>query len=189
MRKWNAIGLLVLVLPAPATTADEPAQTKPKPPVWVHVSFSVEEYDPSTPSKATMRCVLRNDTRRGVHVPVGFDGGYVQVQSGLMTLIKHTREKEDAKLVWVEPGQEQVVFELPLDDIFLVAENNQPKWHWHWMRRPEPPRSPIHKYRQPGFLDEAILIVSLDLGGSVLKSEAGVLKVKPPAGEQAPDEK
>ncbi len=183
MHKWTAIGLLVLVLSAAAATADEPAQTKPIPPVAVRVSFSVEEYDPSTRSTATMRCVVQNNTRRGVHVPVGFDSGYVQVQSGWMTLNKHTREKDDVKLVWLEPGQEQVVFELPLDDLFLVAEQKEPPWHWDWMRRPEPPRSPVHKYRQTGFVDEATLTVSLDLGGSTLKSEPAVLKVKSPSGK------
>ena len=40
-----------------------------------------------------------------------------------------------------------------------------------------PPPSPIHKYRQPGFVGQASFSVSLDLGGYTLTSEGATLKV------------
>jgi hypothetical protein len=178
MTKWKAVGLLALLVPALAAAGPEggkPAERK----VSVRLSFSVEEYDPSKPSQAVMKCVVHNDSYRPIHVPVGFDGGYVRVQSGFLTLSKNKRAKEDVQLAWVEPGQQQVVFELPLDDILLRTGERDAAWHWGWPRRPEPPRSPIHQYRQPGFVAQATFSVSLDVGGSTLTSEDATLKVKP----------
>jgi hypothetical protein len=177
MTKWKAVGLLALLVPALAAAGPEagkPAERK----VSVRLSFSVEEYDPSKPSQAVMKCVVSNNSYLPLHVPVGFDGGYVRVQSGLLTLSKNKRAKEDVQLAWVEPGQQQVVFELPLDDILLKTGERDAAWRWDWPRRPEPPRSPIHPYRKPGFLDQASFSVSLDLGGTTLTSEDATLKVK-----------
>jgi hypothetical protein len=177
MRNWKAIGLFALLLPALAVGGQE----KPKPKVRklsVHLSFSVEEYEPSKPSKAVLKCVVHNDSPLPLHAPVGYDGGYIRLQSGALSLAKRKREKEDVKLVWVEPGKQQVVFELPLDDVFLVAKETDPRWRWHWLRRPAPPFSPIHKGRTMEFVDEASFSVSLDLGGYTLTSERTTLKVK-----------
>ena len=157
MKTWNVLGLLVLVAASSAPAADGPdkIKTKPKPAVSVGVSFSVEEYDPSKPSRATMTCVVRNDSTVGVRVPVGFDGGYVRIQSGTMSLLKRKQEKDDVKLAWVEPGRQQVIFELPLDDVCCVAEKKDRGWHWNWTRHPAPPLSPVHKNRKSEFVDEA----------------------------------
>lgn len=169
---------LLIALAAPGAFAS--GQLKPKArTVSVEVSFSVETYDPAKPSKAMMKSVLRNGTSMGLHVPVGFDGGFVRLRSGSLTLYKSKRGKDDVKLVWVEPGQEQIVFELPLDDLLVKAGKREGQWHWSWDRRPEPPLSPIHKYRQPGFADQASFIVTLDLGDRSLNSEAVSLKIKP----------
>ena len=177
MGKSKAMGLLALLVSVQAALGQE----RPRPHGrggLVRLSFSVEAYDPSRPSGAVMRCVVQNDTPTGLHVPVGYDGGYVRLQSGLLSLRKVKKEKQDVRLTWVEPGHQQVVFELPLGDVLGVAAAGEPVWVWDWPRRPEPPRSPIHKYRQPGFLDEASFTVSLDMGGYTLKSEAATLKVR-----------
>jgi hypothetical protein len=176
MAIWKAVGFLVLLVPPRA--AGEHQKLKPtQPKVSVHVSFSIEEYEPSKTSKAIMKCVVQNDSYMSIHVPIGFDGGYIRIQSGGLTLGKNKKAKEDVKLEWVEPGHQQVVFELSLDEILLVAAERNDIWHWHWQRRPEPPRSPIHKYREPGFVDQASFTVSLDLGSYTLTSENAVLKV------------
>ena len=177
MRKSKAIGLLALIMAAPVVSGQE----RPRPHervVSARLSFSVEPFDPSRPSGAVVKCVVRNDTPTAIHVPVGYDGGYVRLQAGQLSLRKIRVGKDDMRLAWVEPGQEQVIFELPLDDLLRVAPGGEPAWVWDWPRRPEPPRSPIHKYRQPGFVDEASFAVSLDVGTSMLKSEAATLKVK-----------
>jgi hypothetical protein len=151
--------------------------------VSVRLSFSVEKYEPSKPSKAVLKCVVYNDSPLPLHIPVGYDGSYIRVQSGNLSLVKSKREKEDVRLAWVEPGHQQVVFELPLDDIFLVAKQPDPRWRWDWPRRPAPPLSPIHKGLTTGLVDEASFSVNLDLGSYTLTSERTTLKVKSDAGK------
>ncbi|MFO0961021.1 MAG: hypothetical protein U0800_26870 [Isosphaeraceae bacterium] len=143
------------------------------------VSFSVDEYDPSKPAGAMMKCVVRNKSRYPAQVPVGFDDNYVQVHSGQLSLRRAKPSREGVRLEWLEPDHELVIFELPLGEI-LSGDAGRP-WRWDWARRPEPPISPIHNYRKPGFGDRAAFIASLNLGRNTLNSEAAVLAVK--AGE------
>src|SRR5262249_44396208 len=144
------------------------------------LSFSVEEYDPSAASRAVMRCVARNDTAEAVEVPVGYDGERIRVQSGQLTLSKmKTKGEGDANLVRVEPGKEQVVFELPLDQVRGGARGRAAPGRGAWPRRPEPPRSPVHKYRQPGFVDRSAFSATLTVGTQTVISDPVVLKVKP----------
>ena len=70
--------------------------------------------------------MVRNGTPTGIHVPVGYDGGYVRLQAGQLSLRKTRVGKDDMRLAWVEPGQEQVVFELPLDDLMRVRPGASP---------------------------------------------------------------
>jgi hypothetical protein len=152
----------------------------------VRLLFSAAEYDPSQPSPATLRCVVRNDGKQAVQVPVGYDGRAVVVHSGLLTLqpAPGSKGQEGGKgrdgvdLVRLEPGQEQVVFDLPLDSIFRVSDPPDGAWSWDWPRCPEPPRSPIHQYRRPGFLARARFTASLALEGQTVNSNEAVLKVK-----------
>jgi hypothetical protein len=139
----------------------------------------VEEYDPSTPSKAVVRCVVKNDSGIPIHVAVGFDGGYIRVEAGQVRLSRAERFPDDVKLTWVEPRHEQVVFELPLDELLSGKQGKDAAWRWDWERHPEPPRSPIHAYRKPGFVEGAPFVVSLTLGDSTLISEPAILNVKP----------
>jgi hypothetical protein len=177
MRNWKTVGLLALLVPTLAVCGHEKSRK-----VSVRLSFSVEQYEPSKPSQAVLKCVVHNDSPLPLHVPVGYDGGYIRLQSGDLSLAKRKREKEDVKLVWVEPGHQQLVFELPLDDIFLVTKKPDPRWRWHWLRRPAPPLSPIHKGRTTEFVDEAPFSVNLDLGGYTLTPERVTLKVKSDGG-------
>lgn len=170
------LGLLALLMIAAATSGqDRPAQQKRV--IAVQHSFSVDQFDPANPSDAVLKCVVRNNSPRPVHVPVGFDGGHIQLHSRGLNLVKTKREKDDVKLDWVEPGKEQVVFKLPLKDIFMITQENH-RWHWTWQRRPVPPLSPIHKNREREFVDQASFIVSIDLGEYRIESESVTLKVK-----------
>jgi hypothetical protein len=179
MRTWITVTLLVLA--APTAIALGGGGPKPAPPnVAVRLSFSVEEYDPSAASRAVMRCVARNDTAEAIEVPVGYDGERIRIQSGQLTLYKTKMKGEgDVKLVRVEPGKEQVAFELPLDQVLGGAKGPAAPWRWDWPRRPEPPRSPVHKYRQPGFVDQAAFSAKLTVGTQTVTSDPVVLKVKP----------
>ena len=154
-------------------------QKSPDPKVKALVSFSVEEYDPSTPPKVVVRCVVRNDSEIPIHVPVGFDGGYIRVKAGGLTLSRAKQSPDDIKLAWLEPRHEQVIFEMPLDELLSGKQGKDAAWRWDWERRPEPPCSPIHAYRKPGFVESTTFVVSITFGDSMLTSEPAVLKVKP----------
>jgi hypothetical protein len=170
------LGLLTLLL-STLPVIGQPKSMDQK--ISVRLSFSVEEYEPTRPSKAVMKCELLNDSPVGIHVPVGFDNGYVCLKSGGLTLTKLKREKEDVKLVWVEREQKQVIFELPLDDLLVSDEIKKgAKWYWRWQQRSAPPFSPIYKGRKEGFVNEASFIVVLDLGSSTIKSDEAKLKIK-----------
>ena len=175
MYKWMMVGLLVAA--AEATTA--PAhEDKPKAPegVSIELSVSVAEYDPNTPSTAVMTCVLHNNSKQTVMAPVGYDWETVVLQSGLLTL---QRGKRDVKLVAVDPGKDQVVFELPLDDILMQGTPKDKGWNWQWFRRQAPPLSPIHKYRgTPGFEEMAEFRAEVQVGADKIASGPAVLKVK-----------
>jgi hypothetical protein len=142
------------------------------------ISFLVEEYDPEARANAVMKCVVRNDSLFPVHVPVGFDALYVQVESGKLTLFPAKRTWDDVRLAWVEPGHEEVVFELPLDEVLSGKYGNDASYRWNWQRQPEPPLSPIHQYRKPGYVESADFVVSIDLGNSSIASPPATLKVK-----------
>jgi hypothetical protein len=176
VRRHLAAGVVVLLVAWPCA-----GQGKGKLPDRVLsavVSFSVDEYDPATPAKATVTCAVRNNGPYPAHVPVGFDGGYVRLEAGGLTLSRIKRDKDDVRLAWVEPGKEQVVFQLPLDDVLLRTNQADATWHWDWARRPAPPPSPIHRGRQGGYVEQASFVVTVDLGTRTLKSEPAVLKVK-----------
>jgi hypothetical protein len=177
MTKMMTVALLALVthtLTAPGQEQPEPADAK----VSVRLSFSVEEYDPSKPSAATVRCVVRNDGDQAIEVPEGYGGGgLVRLESGLLTLYRPA-EKGRVKSVRVPPGKEQVVFELPLDEVLRSRPGADGPWRWDWPRRARAPRSPIHKHLQPGFVERAAFTATVTVGGRAATSNAAVLKVK-----------
>ena len=52
-------------------------------------------------------------------------------------------------------------------------------WRWDWMRRPEPPRSPVHNYRKPGYVDKAEFRAEVMVGAGRVVSNTVVLAVRP----------
>jgi hypothetical protein len=170
------LGLSALLIVAVASGQDRPEP--PKRVVSVHLSFSLDQFEPAKPTKASVKCVVKNNSPWPVHVPVGYEGGYIQLRARGLNLVVNKREKDNVKLAWVEPGKEQLVFELPLNDIFRVASKDD-YWHWTWQRRPAPPLSPIHKGQAKAeFVEQASFMVSIDLGGYRIESESVRLNVK-----------
>jgi hypothetical protein len=176
----NALAAALLALAANALTA--PGQQPGKsagPKVSVDLSFSVSEYDPRKPDQATLKCVVRNGTQQAVEVPVGYGGRAVTLTSGALTLYRRAKPgQETVKWVRVEPGKEQVIFELPLAEILSGERKRDSVWGWDWPRRPQAPLSPIHQHRKPGFVERAPFVARVEVGGQVLASSPAVLKVK-----------
>jgi hypothetical protein len=198
MIKSITIGLVLLGMNALAQEKPKPKESN----VSVAISFSVEEYDPSTPTKAVMKCLVRNDTDEAVQVPVGYDGKMVRLESawdkkgtqpsflGYANEDPYAKkEKNDVRLVRLEPGKEQVVFEFPLDDLLVrgTVKDGSLVWVWpDWILHPGPPRSPIFRRSSPWngqfdsreFVAEATFAVRLKLGGQTVNSSDAHLKVK-----------
>jgi hypothetical protein len=154
--------------------------------VSVSLVLSEREYDPTRSSKGVLKCVVRNDTDDVVHVPVGYDGKQVELLSGQLILQRafpsrgdiRPRIANDVKPVRLQPGRDQLVFELALSEILLKEEESSRLWRWDWPRRPEPPRSPIHRWRKPGFNDQITLQAKVMVGKETVKSNAVELRVR-----------
>jgi hypothetical protein len=178
MSRWVVLAVLAV---APRAAAAPAPEEKPGPAegVSIELSLSVTEFDPYTPSKGVVRCVLHNNGKQAVQAPAAYDGRTVVLHGGQVDLRpRKPLGKDDVKTVAVEPGKDQVLFELSLDDI-LKGNRRDGDWSWDWPRRPEPPLSPIHKYRQVGYVDEAGFQAQLTVGTERITSNTVVLKVKP----------
>ncbi len=188
MNKFLAAAVIVLAAraAAPGREPAPPAESK----VSVHLALSAEQYDPATPSQASLKCVVRNDAAQAVRVPTAYDGSSALLMSGNLTLYRQTEGKGDAPSALVEPGNEQVVFELPLDDILQAAGKAGSAWRWDWPRRLAPPLSPLVKQRGEGFVDRIAFTAKLKVGDTEATSEEAVLKVKAAAlrGGEKPEE-
>ena len=156
------------------------AQEPPAKAVSIELSISVEEYDPYVPSKGVLKCVLHNNSTQPVRAPLGYDGSTAVLHGGLVTLApRKAPTKDELKTAAVDPGKDEILFTLPLDDILLQGDKPSGDWYWNWMRRPEPPRSPVHKYRKVGFVDEAEFQAVVVIGPEKIASNKVMLKVKP----------
>ena len=168
------------------------------PGVKIQLTISVDEYDPFKPSKGVVKCVAINKSRDSVEVSLGYDQNKNWLKSQgedrlgkgpgwVLTLNPAKFTKEELKRISVKPNEEQVVFELSLDEILLQGVKNSPqvakdrKWWWQWQAHPAPPATPIH-LRRGGFVKEASFWAEVVVNDKTLFSEKKVLKVKPSAG-------
>jgi len=173
-------------LAGPAAAA-EPAETPP-PTLKLILSLGVEEYNPRTPSKASVKLTLKNEGKTPIRVPgrYGEETLALHGQSGRWPL-KLSRANDlgpKGGLIEVKPGEERVLFILPLDDILHnghdPAKLATRDWRWDWSARPTPPLSPIHDLRAKGFVSEATFWGAVSVDGKVIESPRVKLKVKPP---------
>ncbi|MBC7817914.1 MAG: hypothetical protein IAG10_13565 [Planctomycetaceae bacterium] len=140
----------------------------------VRLELSDEVYDPVLPSKATIKCFVRNETDKPMVMPKGYSES-TWLTAGGVTLAQRRATDLPSKptsagkvdrparpTIEIPPGKEVLLFELPLDEI-LIKDRSAPKWRWDWMRRPAPPLSPIHLWRKPGYQFAAVFQVDVNL--------------------------
>jgi hypothetical protein len=150
------------------------------PGVAVTLQFSVKEFDPSHPGKATVRCVVRNNSKAAVEVPAQFHHRLTKLEAAGLQLVHQGLEKKKVSDAGVrlEPGAERTIFELSLEEVLLRRGKDNP-WYWSWMRRPPPPVSPIHLPREKDkFIDSATFVVTVLVNGKPVVSSPVELKVK-----------
>lgn len=180
--------LFLLPAGSPVRAAEAPPagqDAPPEPPYRVTLTFSEPELDPSHP-RGTVTCRVRNEGTERVSVPVGYDGVQIVLRSGQLRLARRRDERVDGDpkapppLRWVpvEPGREQVVFELPLVEILRLEETPDREWRWDWPRRPAPPRSPIHRPRGNGYYPQVNFQATVTLAGKVVPSHPVTLSVR-----------
>jgi hypothetical protein len=80
------------------------------------------------------------------------------------------------------PGERRVALDLPiavaLPPRFVEGEVwREREWYWHWPARPEPPESPIARWRQPGYEAEASLQARLITDRGEARSDEVVVRV------------
>ena len=144
----------------------------------VRLELSEEVYDPVEPSKATIKCFVRNETDKPIVLPEGYSE-FTLLAGGPVTLRGRSAREQQSKpssagkvdpparpTIEIPPGKEELLFELSLDEI-LIKDRSAPKWSWDWMRRPEPPLSPIHKWRKPGYHEATGFQVEVNLSAKV----------------------
>lgn len=192
--------LPALFLFAALGVAQPPGEEQPKPAlpgVKVNIVLSADAYDPSKPSKATVKCLAINKSPAPVQVRLGYDeqvnvlkakGDHLRWE---MRLYRFERSGEEPRPVGLKPGEEKVLFELLLDEVFLQrpAPQKKPIWRWDWMARPQAPPTPIQRFRQAGFVDKATFWAEALVNDKWLSSEPVVLKVVSPGGEEKPEAK
>src|SRR5690242_14308085 len=100
-----AVGLFVAM--TQAITAEDKKPIADKPVAIVRVSFSVDEFDPSNPAKASIKCVVKNNSDNALEVPVGYDGTSIQLWSSRTLRLWRRKGKDQVKPVWVEPSKER----------------------------------------------------------------------------------
>jgi hypothetical protein len=165
------------------------------PGVVVKLTISVDEYDPETPSKGIVKCVVVNGGDKPVEVTLGYDGRANLLRAGAavrgLTLYPAGRpkpgqkaERAEPKTAKVEPQAEQTVFELNLDEILTSrSARGERAWRWDWTARPAPPPSPIHRVNRLGFVRLADFLAEVSIASTPHVSNRVTLKIKPPLNE------
>lgn len=124
-----------------------------KQPIVVQLVIPDEVFDPDNPSANTIRCVVRNHSKKVITVPDGYGSGMLTADFALpKSLHLHDRKGVEPGKVAIPPGEEYVVFELSLQDVLLktfpAEEGSRWEWVWVWSKSIppvscEPPESPI----------------------------------------------
>ncbi len=183
--------MLVVALGVPQSSAEERPQG-PVPGVTLKLVISTDAYDPSKPSQATVKCSAINKSGDPVEVRVGYNPRFNVLRADGkhlrwgMTLYSVERPKEEPKPVSLKPGETKVLFELSLDEILLqqAVPQGKPEWRWDWVARPHPPLTPIHRYRDDGFVKKTMLSASALVNDKWISSERLELKVVKPNRER-----
>jgi len=189
--KWLAGGAALAalaLLTSAAGAAEKPQDDGPK--VTVKLSISVKQYDPGKPSKGVVRCSVVNRSDETIEVALGLEErknrlfAHGERQRWPLALRPRKLLKEKPTRASVKPKAEQAVFELSLDEILFQGMEGDPrrsrdrKWAWDWIARPEPPASPIHRWRQEGFVDQATFWAQVTVDGRDVSSEKVTLKIE-----------
>ena len=116
-------------------------------------------------------------------LPAEYDGETIKLYGNRLNLWRRARPAKEraSERLTIARGKEQKLFELSLAEILVPQRGKEGpagKWGWDWGRRPEPPQSPIHKWREPGYEESARFFVEVKTNHGKAASEPVTLKVK-----------
>jgi hypothetical protein len=145
MTVWTLPLLLAVAAPPEKSAA----------PVQLTLTVSVKEVDPAQPGAGVVTCSAKNVSDKPVAVPVGYSPDTrVLLHGGPLMLMPRERTDKEPKKITLAPGQEMVLFQLPLDDILLINKGAEKTWQWEWFRRLPPPKSPLYVQRGETLVEE-----------------------------------
>ena len=132
------LGLTLFVSWEPAATIAQPAK---KADVKVILRFSVAELDPKDPGDSHVKCIVRNEGKEAIRVPINYVGGFenrvMVMEAERLDLVVWAGEKK-AKFARLEPGKELVVFKANLKELLLdpamakPLEPEERRYYWSW---------------------------------------------------------
>jgi hypothetical protein len=180
--------LLVALLLTPVALAQEAARDE-----RLRVTLSLPaEYDPVQPGDARLTVEVANVSSDTIPIAgASWTGGpAAPCPSSLVHGhgVTHrfgsfldTRRESPAPPA-LGPGERRVALDLPiavaLPPRFVEGEVwREREWYWHWPARPEPPESPIARWRQPGYEAEASLQARLITDRGEARSDEVVVRV------------
>jgi hypothetical protein len=140
-----AIGIFVAASWLAVALPGDKQVAKSLPGIEVKLRFSVDELDSLKPGDSYIECIVRNQSKKAVQVPVGYGAGFDQPTSlhtswplGLrMVLWGEAKKKQQAKLL--KPGEEMILFKESLKEVLLLEMTKEkpllPKerrYYWTW---------------------------------------------------------
>lgn len=189
--KMTTVALMIVTLLVGASNADDKKPTQDDAvPITVTVRLSVETYDPAKPA-GTLTCLVKNRSPKAIYLPVEYGSRRLVLYGGGKThrsrshLWKPSQPGVDSspatkpRMLQIDPGETTAVFEVSLEEILTPKFGRDRRWAWNWPNRMEPPRTPIHGWRRPGYEENAGFAVELQIGKDKYKSEPAVLGVRP----------
>jgi len=180
--------LFALTLFANARADEKKQKTDESPRLTVDLELSVESYDPRKPA-GTLTCVVNNRSTEEIRSPGDYDGRTLIIYGGGKTHRQTSRlwrpirkAKAQLPVVTIGPGEREPVLEISLKDLLTFREgrSRDREWAWNWPNRTEPPKTPIHGWRRPGFEESASFFAEFRIGEEKVRSEVVVLTVEVP---------
>lgn len=167
-----------------AANAREPLKTPA--PVTIEIKISTKEFEVDNPlGKATLECVLTNNTDAPINLPRAYDTRMIAIfgqgEGHVWALVLGPIPwTEDQTHEGLGAGVSRSILKVELRDILPPEPrraDGTERWYWSWTAHPRPPISPINDEWKEGYVQSADFWATLSIGKSTVMSQKIHLKV------------